>query len=82
MLETRGLTAAGGSVLKVTLRQEYEPTATTWSKVFVFIKKNDAFDLLQRRLNAAAVKERWNDNIAIPGIEKYPVLKLSESRSS
>lgn len=45
--------------------------ADKWPEVYEYVRKNKAFDLLQRRLNAAAVKARWEEGEAIPGVGKF-----------
>lgn len=79
-MQQEGLSSAGGKLLRVTLETEYEPTVTDYTKFYDFIKKHDAFELLQRRVSAAAVKERWADGAQVPGVEKFPVLKLHTSK--
>lgn len=79
-MQTEGLSSAGGKLLRVTLETEYEPTVTDYDKFYKFIKKHDAFELLQRRVSATAVKERWADGEQVPGVEKFPVPKLHTSK--
>jgi len=79
-MQAEGLSSAGGKLLRVTLETEYEPTVTDYDKFYKFIKKHDAFELLQRRVSAAAVKERWADGEQVPGVEKFPVPKLHTSK--
>jgi hypothetical protein len=50
-----------------------------WEEVYKYIKANDAFDLLQRRLTETAVKLRWDDGIRLPGIETLRVYDVSIS---
>lgn len=42
-----------------------------------FVAKTKSFDLLQRRLSDAAVKERWDNNKTIPGVTKFNVITVS-----
>ena len=55
---------------QVVLVTSVEPVATSWPKLLDYIIANEAVDLLQKRLTASAVKLRWRDGEAIPGIEK------------
>jgi hypothetical protein len=55
---------------EVTLVTTVEPVATSWPALLDYIRKNDALDLFQKRLTASAVKLRWADGEAIPGVDK------------
>jgi hypothetical protein len=59
------------------LKPKIKPVAEHWALVFKFIKDNDAFDILQKRLTETAVKARWDEGVIIPGINKFPVDDLS-----
>jgi len=37
--------------------------------------------LLFRRINAAAVKERWENTVLVPGVAAFPVEKLSITKA-
>ena len=58
-----------------------EPKAEDWPKIYEYILKTKSFDLLQRRLNNAAVKERWEDNVKIPGVVSIPTESLSDTKA-
>lgn len=59
----------------VTRRPVYQ--AQDWTKIQTYIKKNGAFDLLQRRLNQEAVDERFAAKKKIPGIEVFNAVSVS-----
>jgi hypothetical protein len=80
LLDT-GTTDYKGDHLRVQLEREFKPTATDWGLVQKFVIENDAFDLYHRRLTESAVKARWEDGISIPGIDKFPVDKLSITKA-
>lgn len=44
------------------------PVAQDWNAIHEYIKDNDAIDLVHKRLTESAVKLRWDDGIAIPGV--------------
>lgn len=48
-----------------------------WDKLYAFIVKNKAFELLQRRLSEGAVKERLDDGQRIPGVTIFNAKKVS-----
>lgn len=77
------VTAAGGRLLRVTCdihKPDYVPHVKEWDKFYQYIKQNDAFDLLERRPGKLACKERWDAGEIVPGVEKFPVYKLSTSK--
>lgn len=74
------LDGARGKIATATLTTLYQPTATDWAVVFEYIRKNRAFDLLQKRLSATACRARWDNNKNIPGVEKIPVTDLSVTK--
>jgi hypothetical protein len=58
-----------------------EPTPENWPKLYQYIQKTGSFDLLYRRINPAAVKERWEEGVRIPGVSKFPVEELSRTKA-
>ena len=52
-------------------------TVADWDKVFAYVKRHNAFDLIQKRINNAAARERWDDNKEIPGVEQFDRVTLS-----
>lgn len=67
----------GGSTHQCTRMVTNEPTAEDWDEVYEYIHENKAWDLLHKRLSSAAIKERWDDGVEIPGVGAFPVEKLS-----
>ena len=52
-----------------------------WNHLGKYILRNRALDLLQRRLNSTAVKERLDDGKKVPGIRKSVIYKLSKPKA-
>lgn len=75
-----GVGMVGGTRKKVTLHTKEKPQVADWEKVYEYMQKYDAPDLLQRRLNAGAVKLRFDEGDEIPGIEYIEVNDLSVSK--
>lgn len=73
-------TVAGGESYKAEMTTEDVPTVKDWAKFYDYIKENNAFEMLERRPGKAAIKERWDDGKDIPGVEKFPVDKLSVTK--
>lgn len=74
-------TSVGGKLLKVSIPAEpdYKPTVKDWPKLYAHIIKTKDFSFLQKRVGEAAVKERWEAGVVVPGVERFPVYKLSRS---
>lgn len=74
------ITAQGAQNGLVKLNHNVEPVATDWPALYAFIKANDAWELLHKRVTATAIKERWDDGEEIPGVGRADVYKLSVSK--
>lgn len=61
-------TGAAGKHHRVQVVPKEIPQVEAWDKLYPYIKRYDAFDLLQRRLNEAAVRERLENNKKVPGV--------------
>ena len=48
-----------------------------WPKLYKYIVKHGAFELLQRRVNDGAYRERLEANEVVPGVEPFQVVTLS-----
>lgn len=48
-----------------------------WPKFYAYVKKTGSFDLLQRRLNEAAVRERLENKKKVEGIEAFTAVSVS-----
>lgn len=79
----KGDTGASGKHHHISVYTDPVPQIKEPDKLFAYIKKTGEFDLLQRRVNAAAVKERLGDAKfvkkfgGVPGVEMFPVVKVS-----
>lgn len=48
-----------------------------WDQLYLFIKKKNAFHLLQRRLSTGAVNEMLDEGIKIPGVGLFRAVTVS-----
>lgn len=60
----------------VVLIEKLKPTVEDWNALYVYIRENNAFELLHRRVTESAVQERWFDGVAVPGVTKFPVFDI------
>lgn len=78
---TKKVTSIGGKRGTATLTRKKEPTISDWDKLYKHIKKTGEFDLLYRRINPLSVKERWEHNQEVPGVQSIEVLNISWSKA-
>lgn len=81
-LDAISLEMGAGKLATTSIQRSTEPTVVDWPAVYAFIKENDAFDLLQKRLSPTAVKDRWDEDILVPGIDKFNTWDLSLTKRS
>jgi hypothetical protein len=70
-------TGAAGLRYRAQIVSKDVPRAADWAKVHAYIRKNDRFDLLQKRLGEKAVMDMWEQGEAIPGVEVVKVPDVS-----
>jgi hypothetical protein len=61
----------------VKLQLKPKPVAKDWNAIHEYIIEHDAWDIMQRRLGEVAIRDRWENDEAIPGVDKFPVDDLS-----
>lgn len=79
-MRSQEITACGGQRLRVALgAPDMVPAVKDWDKYYAYILETGDFSLLERRPGKAACRERWDDGQQIPGVEQFPVYKLSRN---
>ena len=68
---------AAGKVARVSVVTKDVPQVKDWDAFYKYVSRTKSFDLLQRRLSDAAVKERWENKNDIPGVEAFTVVSVS-----
>ena len=66
-----------GRLARVTIVTKEIPQVKDWDAFYQYVKKTGSFDLMQRRLTDAAIKERWEEGKEIPGVEHFHVVSVS-----
>lgn len=79
-LATNKAGGVAGKTHRVTLRTKSIPQVHDWPKLYEYIRQNDAFDLLQRRLSAPAVAERWDARFDVGGVIAVNVTDISVNK--
>jgi hypothetical protein len=71
-----------GKKSRVQVTEAVRPTITDWDKFYAYIKKNNAFELLNRAPNRVAITERWDAKKQIPGVGSFHDKKVSCTKLS
>jgi len=79
MLRQKISAVGGASIVLIMNTPTYEPAVKDWPKFWEYILETKDFSLLEKRPGRAAIKERWGLEQSVPGVEKFPVYKLSKS---
>lgn len=72
-----GATGVAGDVARAQLESKTFKKIEDWTKFCAFVAKKKAWDLLQRRVNDAAVQARWDAKTVVPGITPEHVTVIS-----
>lgn len=71
-MDTQETMQSRGRAASATITEDLYPTNINWDVVFEYVKANDAYHLLQRRLNTAPWKELLQlEGEPLPGTESY-----------
>ena len=57
------------------------PQVKDYEPFYAFIKKENRFDLLQKRLSEGAIKEIWDQGKVVPGIEAFTAVTISLTKN-
>jgi len=72
MLDTQDAMMSRGRLASATITEDTYPTDIDWDQVIEYIRENDAFHLLQRRLNTAPWRELLEiEGAPVPGTTPY-----------
>lgn len=69
-----------GKKARVTVVMKEVPQVKDWDAFYKYVAKTKSFDLMQRRLTDAAVKERWEAGKQIPGVEVFKAVTISMNK--
>lgn len=77
LLQEQGISAVGGKLATVSLVSKTTPTLDDFSAFTDYVRANNAFDLMHRRVSVEAVKARWDAGEHIPGVATITTYDLS-----
>jgi hypothetical protein len=76
-LEVGESSGVQGFTSRVQVTESAIPTLDNPQKFYAYVRKNNAFELLNRALNRAAIQERWDAKKQIPGIGVFHAKRVS-----
>lgn len=81
-LDAQGVTRSGVGPYSMSISETTVGNVTDWDQVFQYIRDNDAFHLVQRRLANAAYAEQLELGEGLPGVEPFTKRSLNFRKSS
>jgi hypothetical protein len=82
MLDEQGMAKASGYMATCGIKKSIEPVTTDWEQIHEFIRIENRFDLIQKRLSAPAWRDLFNTGILVPGTDSVEVRDLSLTKST
>jgi len=82
VLQHNGMAKATGLLATVSIKKSIEPITANWEQIHEFIRQENRFDLIQKRLSAPAWRGLLEAGILVPGTEKVEVQDLSLTKST
>ena len=82
-MEANDLSSVGGKSCVINRSVKERAIAQDWSKIHEYIRENDAFDLLHKRLTDSAVLLRKDDGVDVPGVGlmEYSHITFAKART-
>jgi citrate synthase len=75
--DAQSINGAKGAVASASVSLSINPSVKDWPKVWKYIAKNEAWDLMEKRIAKVAYRERLEAGQAIPGVETFQKKTLS-----
>lgn len=73
-------TGIAGKIARATITTKDTPSVVDWEAFRAYVKKNNAWELIQKRVSDTAVRERWEEGVELPGVEHFEVKNVSLSK--
>ena len=81
LLKEGGLEGAKGAVATASIQYKVRPVITDWDAVYAYVRDNDMFALLQKRLTTTLWAALQEDGVLVPGTESAAFTDLSLTKS-
>jgi hypothetical protein len=82
LLHDAGLAKASGLAATCGIKTSTEPVIEDWEQVHDYIRKENRFDLLQKRISAPAWRDLKHTGILVPGTTSVEVQDISLTKST
>jgi hypothetical protein len=76
-LKEYGITQSRGTLATATISEITVPTIESWDKFEQYVKDNDAFYMLEKRVSGASFRELIAQGETIPGLKPFVKTSLS-----
>ena len=76
------INGAKGNIASASITEELKPAVEDWDAVWAYIRENNEFDLLEKRMSRVAYRERFEQGVVIPGTQGFLYKKLSLTKIS
>lgn len=70
-------TGIAGKVARATIVTKTEPTVEDWDEFYKWLSRNKAWDCIQRRISAPAIRARWEAHKKVAGVGTIQVISVS-----
>jgi len=70
-------TGIAGKVARATIVTKTEPTVEDWDEFYKWLSRNRAWDCIQRRISAPAIRARWEAHKKVAGVGTIQVVSVS-----
>lgn len=77
LLDSQQSTRAANGTGSVSISSTEEPNPDDWDKIYKYIKENDDFAILHRRLSSTAIRELAKSGMLPPGVSTRTVRKVN-----
>ena len=81
-LHNVNLKSGRGNVATATITVKTVPTVVDWDQVYGFVKEQDDFSLLNRRITVETWKEYKDSGVLVPGTEAFDKFDLSLTKAT
>lgn len=66
-----------GTIANATIKVTRQARISSWPEFWEFCVQNNAHDLIQKRVSITAVRARWDEGVAVNGLEPFDVEDIS-----
>lgn len=77
VLPVSSATGIAGHLALVKIESKPIPQVADWDAFYAYVRRKNAFELLQRRITESAIQERLDAKKPVPGITIFNVKKVS-----